>query len=75
MSEQTTVTLREVQGIYQGLVPWAVKGNRSPPLIKSRKFLHALQGRPAPNNCAMGHKDIVRDRFDVRNFKVITNHE
>ena len=41
-------TLREVQDIYQGLVPWAVKGSKGPPLIKSRMCLHAYLAGPLP---------------------------
>ena len=65
MSELTAVTLREVQGIYQGLVPWAVKDSPPPVSQENRMCAHAQWGPGRPNNCVLGCKDVVRDRFDV----------
>ena len=69
MSAQTAVTLREVQEIYQGLVPWAVKGNHGPLLIK-QDVLARQQGRPFSNDCVLGLKDNVHTRLDNRTLRI-----
>ena len=63
MSGHTDVALREVQGIYQGLAPWAAKGVVTP------RFIEAgcggmPTGRAHSNNCAMVHKDVVHNWLD-----------
>ena len=70
MSGQTAVWLREVQGIYQGLAPWAVKDSPSPISQENRMFEHAVQGPGRPNNCAMVHKDVVHNWLDNRTLRI-----
>ena len=71
------VSLREVQGICQGLVPWVVKGSVTPHFLLKQDVLcmrsqqaEKLLVRARPNNCAMGHKDIVHNWFDDRTLRI-----